>query len=251
MKLHILILVAVVLFASVFSESSRAEVEQSVRFYTAGSLVNPSTLPLEGVGLLKVFDYRNRRYGTFEMINMIQTVAMEMATEFPKRERLQIADVANFKGGSLGKHKSHQNGLDADIIYYRKNGFEQSPSAMGFVEKFVSKGRVSSNFDTDRNWAIINKFASYAQVQRIFVDIAIKKNLCKLYSNSTDPLSRQALRILRPALLHDDHMHVRIGCPTGSTRCISQPLPAPGTGCTPTEMQMDMLDYNLEEGSGC
>jgi penicillin-insensitive murein endopeptidase len=248
MKQHILMIITLVVSASV----SHAEVEQSVRFYTAGSLVNPSTIALEDYGLIKVFQSRRRNFGTFELITMIKTIAGEMADLFPHRERLQIGDVANQHGGSLGKHKSHQNGLDADIVYFRKNGAEQNPGWVGnFVEKFVVKGAVTKNFDTERNWAMINKLASYPQVQRVFVDIAIKKSLCKAYSKSADPIAQQSLRILRPAVSHDDHMHVRIGCPPGSTRCVSQPPPAPGNGCTPQQMENDLLELRMDDSLGC
>jgi len=248
MKTHILVLIALVISASV----CRADVEQSVGYYTKGKLVNPSALPLEDIGLIKVFRSKQRPYGSFEILTIIKTVAQEIAKQFPKKDRLQIGDIANLKGGTLGRHKSHQNGLDADIVYYRKNGLEQNPDWAGpYVEKFVVKGKVTENFDVERNWKALQKFASFQQVERIFVDLAIKKNFCKLYAKNTDELSQQALRIMRPAPLHHDHMHVRIACPKGSTRCTPQDPVASGNGCSSQQMEMDLLEARIEEGDGC
>lgn len=248
MKLHILILITSVISASL----SFAGIEQSVGYYTQGRLVNPSSLPAEGDGFIKIRRPRVRGFASSELNTMIQVVAQEVRQSFPNRDRLQIGDVANQKGGTLGKHKSHQNGLDADIVYYRTNNKEQDPNwAGGYVEKFVRGGAVTANFDQDRNWELLKKLASFPQTERIFVDYAIKKTFCSKYSKSTDPVAQEALRIMRPAKLHDDHMHVRIQCPPGSTRCKRQEPPAPGNGCNPINMEIDLMINDFEEESGC
>lgn len=252
MKTHIQIFIMIVLTASLYCQNSNAEVEQSIGSYIKGKLVNPSTVPVEGAGLVKVFRTKKRPYGSYELVTIIQTIASEIATQFPKKDRLQIGDVANLKGGTLGKHKSHQNGLDADIVYYRKNGLEQNPDWAGsYVEKFVVKGKITENFDLERNWKAFTKLASFPQVERVFVDIAIKKNFCKLYGKNADAISQQALRMMRPAALHHDHMHVRITCPKGSPKCVPQPPVAAGNGCSSQQMQMDLMESRLEEGEGC
>lgn len=254
MKIHLLVLAGLISISFGIGSVSLASVEQSINFYTKGSLVNPSNLSNsdEDPGILKVFQSHNRNYGAFEMITMIKTVAQEIAQKYPNKERLQVGDVANFKGGNIGSHKSHQNGLDADIVYYRKNNKEQDPQWNGkYIEKFVIDGKVSPNFDLERNWALLEKLTSYPQVQRIFVDINIKKNLCSLYSKSTDLVAQRILHTLRPAPLHDDHMHIRITCPPTSIHCVSQPPPAVGNGCGFRQMQMDLLETKIEEASGC
>lgn len=249
MKLHIL---SIAVLGIIFCLPAEAK-EQAVRFYTKGSLANATAIPLESQGLVKVFRGKNRNYGTEELTRMIYSVAAEISKEFPNRERLQIGDVANKNGGSIGQHKSHQNGLDADIVYYRVDKKEQNPDWNGrYVEKFVKNGAVTANFDTERNWKLLKKFASFYQVERVFVDASIKRKYCSLYKNSKDPLEQQALRMMRPARLHDDHMHIRISCPKSSTRCVSQEPPPPGNGCSKSRMLMDMLEYDFEEDlHGC
>lgn len=254
MKRHIVILAALMAVSACTGSISFAAVEQAVNFYTKGNLINPSSLSNsdQDSGILKIFQPRHRNYGSFELISMIRTVAQEIAQKYPSRERLQIGDVANLKGGSIGSHKSHQNGLDADVVYFRKNNQEQDPQWIGkYVEKFVKNGKLSPNFDTERNWAFLEKLTSFPQVQRIFVDINIKKNLCALYASSKDLSTQRILRTLRPAPLHDDHMHIRIACPPGSIHCIPQPLPPEGNGCSSHQMEMDLREATMDEATGC
>lgn len=248
MKLHILIIITSVISTSI----SFAGIEQSIKYYTNGSLVNPTVIPQTALGLLKIRTPRDRTYATRELSTILVNIAGEIAQEHPKRDRLQIGDVANRKGGTIGQHKSHRNGLDADVVYYRKNNKEQDPVWTGsYVEKFVRSGKVTENFDLERNWKVFMKLASFPQVERVFVDIAIKKAFCKLHGGSSDPMAIQALRIMRPAKLHDDHMHIRITCPPGSPRCVSQNPTAPGTGCGGNRMELDLLESMLEEAQGC
>lgn len=254
MKIRISILAGLIFISSGIGSACSAAVEQSINFYTKGSLVNPSNLSNsdQDPGILKIFQSHNRNYGAFEMITMIKTVAQEIAQKYPNRERLQVGDVANLKGGNIGSHKSHQNGLDADVVYYRKNNKEQDPQWAGkYIEKFVIGGKISPNFDLERNWALLERLTSFPQVQRIFVDINIKKNFCSLYSNSKDITAQRILHTLRPAPLHGDHMHIRITCPPASIRCVSQPPPAVGNGCGSRQMEMDLLETKIEEASGC
>ncbi len=248
MKTHILIVITSVICASL----SYAGIEQSIRYYTNGNLVNPTTIQPEAPGLVKIRRTKDRTYSTRELATMIGTIAHEVAQKYPGRDRLQIGDVANAKGGTIGQHKSHRNGLDADIVYYRKNNKEQDPFWAGnYVEKFVKKGKLTENFDTERNWQLLTKLASFPQVERVFVDIGIKRALCAIHVNNRDPIAQQALRIMRPASLHDDHMHVRITCPPGSPRCMAQNPPAPGNGCGNNRMELDLLESILEEETGC
>lgn len=250
MKLHnMLFIITSVICASICN----AGVEQSIRYYTNGSLINPTRVPATSPGLVKIRTPRDRGYATYELTTILSTVAGEMAQTYPRRDRLQIGDVANARGGSIGQHKSHRNGLDADVVYYRRNNKEQDPQWSGnYIEKFVKKGKVTENFDLERNWKLFTKLASFPQVERVFVDIGIKRAFCNMYANSRDPIAQQALRIMRPARLHDDHMHIRITCPPGSPRCVAQNPTAPGTGCGGNRMELDLMESILEEEAhGC
>jgi penicillin-insensitive murein endopeptidase len=68
------------------------------------------------------------------------------------------------------------------------------------------------------------------QVNRVFVNTAIKKALCRDAGHD-----RAWLGKVQPWLGHDWHFHVRLNCPADSPECESQP-PRPGDGCTGSEM---------------
>jgi penicillin-insensitive murein endopeptidase len=73
---------------------------------------------------------------------------------------------------------------------------------------------------------IIRAAASDPAVERILVNAAIKKALCRDATGSRD-----WLRKVRPYFGHDYHFHIRIGCPADSPTCKPQdPTPA-GEGC--------------------
>jgi penicillin-insensitive murein endopeptidase len=75
-------------------------------------------------------------------------------------------------------------------------------------------------------------------VNRLFVDIAIKKKLCD-YAKSKNEFDSQAetLRRLRVWENHSDHVHVRINCPLNGTKCITQEAPPIGQGCDLAALQ--------------
>jgi len=68
-------------------------------------------------------------------------------------------------------------------------------------------------------------------VQRIFVNAAIKKALCREAKGDRSWLSK-----VRPMYGHDYHFHIRIKCPPGSTECESQPEPSDGEACSAADL---------------
>jgi penicillin-insensitive murein endopeptidase len=68
--------------------------------------------------------------------------------------------------------------------------------------------------------------ANDQRVARVFVNPIIKRELCASTSGE-----RAWLGKIRPWYGHDDHFHVRLGCPSDSSDCLPQaPVPA-GDGC--------------------
>lgn len=217
------------------ARARRAGTEQAVGFYSDGTLTHPSELASQGYGFLKLFLPRDRAYGSEELLNLIRFAASGMRLSHPRGERLQVGDISQREGGRISGHASHQNGLDADIVYYRLDHREQDPQHVnGFEESFVlNNERLSPNFDLARNWRVIQTLVGSGQVNRIFVDPVIKRELCRYarekgqYSEASEPLRR-----LRPYEGHQDHFHLRIQCPASSPRCKAQEPPPEGNGCS-------------------
>jgi len=87
-------------------------------------------------------------------------------------------------------------------------------------------GILSHQFFTPGHLAVIRDAAQEPSVQRIFVNAAIKKALCRETKGDRNWLSK-----IRPMYGHDYHFHIRIKCPAGSGECESQPAPPDGEGC--------------------
>ena len=80
--------------------------------------------------------------------------------------------------------------------------------------------------------------ARIPQLARMFVNPAIKRQLCREAGNDRDWLAK-----VRPWSGHDHHFHVRIFCPADSPQCKPQPPPEPGDGCG------HELDYWFKEST--
>ena len=74
--------------------------------------------------------------------------------------------------------------------------------------------------------SIIKAAAEDPLVERILVNAAIKKALCRDARGD-----RAWLNKVRPWYWHNYHFHVRIGCPKGSPNCKPQPPAPDGEGC--------------------
>lgn len=199
-------------------------------FYTHGSLSHSSTLPLETSTFVEVLPERHRNYGSQGMIELIKRVTTEYLSMDPTSEKIQIGDIANLEGGPA--HISHQNGLDADIVYLRKDHAVQPAhdygTPTGFRDTFVHQGRLDTNFDIERNWKFISLLMESGRIDIIIVDSVIKQAFCGYALKSGQfPIYTSTLsRLVDTEDLHDTHMHVRLSCPAASPECRSNPATA-------------------------
>ncbi len=74
--------------------------------------------------------------------------------------------------------------------------------------------------------AVIKAAAQDPKVERVIVNAAIKKALCRDAGND-----RAWLHKVRPWWGHNYHFHVRIGCPAGSPECKAQDPAPESEGC--------------------
>ena len=80
---------------------------------------------------------------------------------------------------------------------------------------------------TPSHLLVIRAAAQEPQVERIFVNAAIKKALCREATGDRSWLSK-----VRPMYGHDYHFHIRIRCPAAERECQSQPPPSADEGCS-------------------
>jgi penicillin-insensitive murein endopeptidase len=142
-----------------------------------------------------------------------------------------VGDMALPRGGPMPTgHRSHQIGLDVDIWF---EPAPPTPFAPVDREEVSAISMVSADGESvdAANWtpwqaALLERAALDPQVDRIFVNPAIKHILCE--SVTTD---RTWLRKIRPWWGHDDHLHVRLSCPVGEDACVPTEPIAAGDGC--------------------
>jgi hypothetical protein len=96
-----------------------------------------------------------RRYGNERLVRMLLGVLREYAAAHPAARRVGIGDLSRQHGGDFGArfggigHASHQNGLDVDVYYPRRDRRERPPRvpeqidrrlAQDLVARFVAAG---------------------------------------------------------------------------------------------------------------
>ena len=200
----------------------------AIGFYTHGCLAGGVALPLTAARWQVMRPSRNRNFGHPALVRFLE----RLAAKGPALgwNGLLVGDMAQARGGPmLSGHASHQVGLDADIWLtpMPKRELSRTEREQMSATSVVARNRL----DVNSVWAaphaaIIRAAASDPEVERIFVNPAIKKALCRY----TGP-DREWLRTVRPWPGHDYHFHVRMGCPTESTDCKPQDPPPVGDGC--------------------
>jgi penicillin-insensitive murein endopeptidase len=202
---------------------------RSLGWYAKGCLAGGIALPINGKTWQVMRLSRNRNWGHPAMMRYLEELSVKGAkVGWPG---LLVGDISQPRGGPmLTGHASHQVGLDADIWFTPMPNREltrverEEMSATMVVAK--NRKDVDPNIWTPAHAAIIKLAAEDPQVERILVNPAIKKALCRY--NGPD---RTWLRKVRPIWGHDYHFHIRMSCPADSPNCRPQdPVPA-GDGC--------------------
>lgn len=206
---------------------------ESIGKYNSGCIRGAVSLPLEGTGYQVMRLSRNRYYGHARLIRFIQQLGQLTNTQ--QLGTLLIGDLGQPRGGpTLSGHRSHQTGLDVDIWFFLSDQANHRVLTADERESWSATSVVDEPSD-NVNYAqwlpahetILQTAAKLPEVDRIFVNPSIKKELCKHKADS----SSTWLRKIRPWWKHDDHFHVRLKCPENNPHCEGQePLPN-GDGC--------------------
>lgn len=157
--------------------------------------------------------------------------------QFTKKEApgqiLSVGDLSRESGGALGSHKSHQNGLDADIGFYFDN-----KSFHGYFASAVAVDKPHANWMPEAQWRLFKEVVGTKLVDRIFIHSTLKKALCslavqsgELHKDKPEGLAYETLRRLIADTDHNTHFHLRVKCSSAQVRCRQMAEPAPGSGC--------------------
>jgi murein endopeptidase len=160
-----------------------------------GRLAGGVQLPAEGTHFVTVDPVRRtspnpgwRRWGTNRLVRVLLRVAREHAAAHPGAPRLVVGDLSRPRGGRFGPelggdgHRSHQNGLDVDVYYPRRDGREKLPARVGQVDRRLAQ-------------ELVDRFVR-AGAQYVFV--GPRTHL------------RGPAKVVMVLGNHDDHLHVRL-----------------------------------------
>src|SRR5262245_39324250 len=203
---------------------------RTIGFYSKGCLAGAAALPINGSTWQVMRLSRNRNWGHPKLVQLIERLSEKGAkVGWPGR---LVGDMSQPRGGPmLTGHASHQVGLDADVwltpMPDRELTVEEREEMSATMVVAPDRKDVDPNVWTPAHTALIKAAAEEPEVERIFVNPAIKKALCREAGSDRAWLSK-----VRQYWGHDYHFHVRIRCPSDSPECKGQdPIPAGGDGC--------------------
>ncbi len=203
---------------------------EAIGFYSKGCMAGGKALPINGPTWQVMRLSRNRNWGTPPVIHFLE----KFSAKVPKVsdwKGILVGDMAQPRGGPMMTgHTSHQIGLDADIWLTPMPDYEQSRQER--EEKSATMIVRDDRLDVDpKVWTpsllnVIKAAAQEPEVERILVNAAIKKALCREATGN-----RTWLNKVRPFWGHDYHMHVRLKCPANHPECKPQDPPKEEDGC--------------------
>jgi hypothetical protein len=168
---------------------------KAIGTHSAGSLRRGVMLPARGRSwvswdpILKRTPNRQwRRWGTDRMVRSTLGVLREFGRDHPRAPKVPVGDLSRPQGGDFGPqfgsigHASHQNGLDIDVYYPRRDRKVKPPTSPGQVDLRLAQD-------------LVDRFVA-AGAEKVFVG----PNL---------PLTGPP-EVVVPLVHHDNHLHARL-----------------------------------------
>jgi murein endopeptidase len=160
---------------------------------SAGRLVRGVKLPAGGPDyftwdplLHRRPDRAWRRWGTGKLVRMVLRVVDDYSALHPRAPRLGIGDLSRPRGGPFGpRHVSHQNGLDVDVYYPRRDRRERPPTSVDQIDAALAQG---------------------------LVDLFVRAGAELVFVGPNTGLQGPP-GVVQMLAGHDNHLHVRIGFP--------------------------------------
>jgi penicillin-insensitive murein endopeptidase len=202
---------------------------RSIGFYAKGCLAGATALPINGRTWQVMRLSRNRNWGHPNLIRFLEQFADKGAKiGWPG---LLVGDISQARGGPmLTGHASHQVGLDADIwltpMPNRELSREEREEMSATNVVAADKKDVDGKIWTPAHFSIIKAAAMEPDVERIFVNAAIKKAMCRQAGSD-----RSWLYKVRPMWGHNYHFHIRLRCPSDNPDCKPQEPPQHSEAC--------------------
>jgi penicillin-insensitive murein DD-endopeptidase len=203
--------------------------------YNAGCIAGAEQMPVNGDTWQVMRLSRNRNWGHPDLLALLKRLSAKVHkdTGWPG---ILIGDIGQPRGGpALSGHASHQIGLDADIWLtpmpdHRLSREEREETSAVMMVR-GDRLDVDPRVFTPGHLILLRDAAEEPSVQRIFVNAAIKKALCREARGDRSWLTK-----IRPWYGHDYHFHIRMACPPGSNECKGQTPQSGGDGCSAADL---------------
>jgi penicillin-insensitive murein DD-endopeptidase len=208
----------------------------AIGYYPRGCLQGGVELPVNGPTWQVMRLSRNRNWGHPELIKFLERFA-PLAAKATGWHGILVGDLAQPRGGPLPfGHASHQIGLDVDIWFmpmpdHTLNKQEREDiSASNLVAE--DGKHVNPKTWKPETVKFIKTAAEQPEVERVLVNAAIKKEMCRVIDRKHDAWMYK----VRPWYGHADHIHVRLKCPADSPHCRPQDPPKSDDGCAAKDL---------------
>ncbi len=203
----------------------------AIGYYPRGCLQGGVALPVNGPTWQVMRVSRNRNWGHPSLVKFLEKFA-PAAAKATGWNGILVGDMAQPRGGPTPfGHMSHQTGLDVDVWFMPMPAHVLSAEER---EKTAATNLVSDDWlrVNPKTWtpahaAFIRTAAEQPAVERVLVNAAIKKEMCRMQGDKHPAWMAK----VRPWYSHHDHIHVRLECPAGSPDCRKQPSISSEIGC--------------------
>lgn len=203
----------------------------AIGYYPRGCLAGGVPLPVTGATWQVMRVSRNRMWGHPELVKFLERFA-PLAAKATGWHGVLVGDMAQPRGGPLPYgHVSHQIGLDVDIWFMPMPGHVLSKEER---DNISATNLVADDWKhvNPKTWspadiAFIKTAAEQPEVERVLVNAAIKKEICRVQGDKHPAWMEK----VRPWYGHHDHIHVRLKCPADSPNCRRQPPVPKEAGC--------------------
>jgi len=163
--------------------------------FNQGVLRHGRKLPAGGEGYFvpPLWQQRGNQYATDELVAAIRRAARRVAREYPGGT-LGVGDLSQHGGGDSELHRSHENGRDADLIFFAVDGQGRPLLPVDSMPRYGSDLRAlpprqnrsvrfgpfsPRAFDVRRNWALVRALLQdpAVGVQFLFCNELLKERM--------------------------------------------------------------------------
>jgi len=182
--------------------------------------------------IVPVYAGNDVRWGLEPLVTMIDRAARQVRRQYPEAVT-SVGHLSREGGGEIDRHRSHESGRDGDIGFFVRSAAGRQLLPSHFVQ-FRGDGTAvnwpGAYFDDARNWLLVSALVTDAEahVTHLFIAAPLRARLLSYAERIGAPaaIRMRAAEVLQQphgALPHDDHFHVRIGCPSHMSGCVENP----------------------------